>query len=63
MCIRRLPPLSAIRYCIHAADAAFPNRRVADQDLEAEGFTPLQRLLPELRERFPDVWLEDEGSV
>jgi len=56
MCIRRLPPVSALRYCIHAADHSFANRRASDRILSDEGFRTFRDLLPVLKKRFAAIW-------
>ncbi|MEY2493782.1 MAG: hypothetical protein QOJ45_274 [Verrucomicrobiota bacterium] len=56
MCLGRLPPQSAILYCIHGGAGIEPNRVACNADLERDGFRSFGDLLPDLERRFPDVW-------
>ncbi len=56
MCIRRLPPKSAIQYCINAANESVPSRAASGRTFEDEGFVTFRQLLPELKNRFLDFW-------
>jgi hypothetical protein len=56
MCLERLPPRSAILYCIHGANGTELNRIACNEGLERESFRSFRDLLPELERDFPDVW-------
>jgi hypothetical protein len=56
MCLMRLPPPSAILYCIHAAESATTNRMKVNSWLEHRGFRSIRALLPTMERKFSDVW-------
>ena len=56
MCLERLPPQSAIFYCIHGANGTELNRVACNEDLAREGLRSFRDLLPDLERHFPDVW-------
>jgi hypothetical protein len=52
----QLPVRSIALYVVHGAGGDTPARSAANEQLEREGLPSYRLLLPDMRERFSDVW-------
>ena len=56
-CLRGLPERSRAKYVEHCADPSMPNRVIANEAMEREGFLSLRQLFPILRREHPEAFI------